>query len=153
MVLLATREIENGTSTARHPNPYEEAERERERERERNSTHKLIGGRKLYVGSRTRAIAAFCLDITNIHMSRTARGYNPTVRLAAPAEEAIALTAPAEEGYEDRIYPKYPMTVLEIYDQAENEKKYFYVGKPEVEPSSLVGRATRAYIAVDAKRF
>ncbi|KAH7906620.1 hypothetical protein BJ138DRAFT_1093898 [Hygrophoropsis aurantiaca] len=84
-------------------------------------------------------------------MSRTARGYDPTVRFATPAEEAIALTALAEEGYEDRIDPKYPTTVLEIYDQAENENKYFYVGRPEVEPSSLVGRATKAYIAVDAK--
>ncbi|KAH7903939.1 hypothetical protein BJ138DRAFT_975477, partial [Hygrophoropsis aurantiaca] len=84
-------------------------------------------------------------------MSRTARGYDPTVRLATPEEEASTLAALAKEGYEDRIDPKYPTTVLEIYDPVEKEKKYFYVGRPEVEPSSLVGRATKAYIAVDAK--
>ncbi|KAH7906586.1 hypothetical protein BJ138DRAFT_1071530 [Hygrophoropsis aurantiaca] len=84
-------------------------------------------------------------------MSRTARGYDPTVRLATPEEEAIALAALTKEGYEDRIDPKYPTTVLEIYDQAENRMRHFYVGKPEVESSSLVGRATKAYIAVDAE--
>ncbi|KAH7906180.1 hypothetical protein BJ138DRAFT_987575, partial [Hygrophoropsis aurantiaca] len=82
-------------------------------------------------------------------MSPAARGHDPTVRLATPEEVAIAQVALAGEGYKDRIDPKYPTRAMEVYDENLELTSTFLVGKPEVMPSSLIGRATKAYIAVD----
>ncbi|KAH7913648.1 hypothetical protein BJ138DRAFT_1145716 [Hygrophoropsis aurantiaca] len=82
-------------------------------------------------------------------MSPTARGHDLTVRLATPEEEAIALAALTEEGYADRIDPKYPTMMVGVYDEVSKATRSLLVGRPETQPSSVVGRATKAYIAVD----
>ncbi|KAH7920187.1 hypothetical protein BV22DRAFT_1098584 [Leucogyrophana mollusca] len=82
-------------------------------------------------------------------ISPRARGRDTTVEEATKEDEKVARAALEKEGFEDRLDTGHPTMKMKIHDEASHTNRCFIVGRPEVEPSSLVGRATKAYIAVD----
>ncbi|KAH7920188.1 hypothetical protein BV22DRAFT_1098583 [Leucogyrophana mollusca] len=84
-------------------------------------------------------------------MSPRARGRDTTVEEATEEDEKVIRAAFEREGFQDRLCSGHPTMKLTVHDESSKTVHAFIVGKPEVEPSSLVGRATKAYIAVDLR--
>ncbi|KAH7925115.1 hypothetical protein BV22DRAFT_1034436 [Leucogyrophana mollusca] len=84
-------------------------------------------------------------------ISPRARGRDTTVEEASDEETQVARAAFEKEGFEDRLDKDHPTMKMNVHDEASSTTHSFIIGKPETEPLSMIGRATKAYVAVDLK--